>query len=248
MQGRPRRNRPWLERHVLLMRRRASDAVETMDLPDCDPRRLERTYRQFALVNKALSGWRQLYARELRPLLTMESATTLLDIGSGGGDLAVTLARWADRDKVKLEVTGIDPDWRAHRFAAGRPRIPGVDFRQAHSSDLLREGRSYDVVISNHVLHHLQPAELQQLLAESQALSRRKALHNDLRRSPVAYALFSVAALPFRGSFIRADGLTSIRRSYTPAELSGLAPPGWRIEPHSPFHQLLAHRTDGPDA
>lgn len=230
------------------MRRRASDAVETMDLPDCDPRRLDRTYRQFAVVNKALSGWRRLYARELRPLLTMESATTLLDIGSGGGDLAVTLARWADQDKVKLEVTGIDPDWRAHRFAAGRPKIPGVDFRQAHSSDLLREGRSYDVVISNHVLHHLRPAELQLLLAESQALSRRKALHNDLRRSPAAYALFSVAALPFRGSFIRADGLTSIRRSYTPAELSELAPPGWRIEPHSPFHQLLIHRTDGPDA
>lgn len=233
---------------MLLMRTRAADAVEMMDLPDCDPGRLERTYRQFAVVNKALSGWRRLYTRELRPLLTMESATTLLDIGSGGGDLAVTLARWAEQDKVKLEVTGIDPDWRAHRFAAGRPKIPGVDFRQAHSSDLLREGRSYDVVISNHVLHHLQPAELQLLLADSQALSVRRVLHNDLRRSPAAYALFAVAALPFRGSFIRADGLISIRRSYTPAELSELAPPGWRIEPHSPFHQLLVHRKDGPDA
>jgi 2-polyprenyl-3-methyl-5-hydroxy-6-metoxy-1,4-benzoquinol methylase len=233
---------------VLLMRRRASDAVEMMDLPDCDPRRLERTYRQFAMVNRALSGWRRLYARELRPLLTAESPMTVLDIGSGGGDLAVALARWAARDRVKLHVTGIDPDSRAHAFATGRPHVPGVEFRQAHSSDLLREGRSYDVVISNHVLHHLQPAELRLLLADSQALSRRKALHNDLRRSPAAYALFSVAALPFRGSFIRADGLTSIRRSYTPAELSELAPPGWRIERHSPFHQLLVHRKDGPDA
>ncbi|MBT2531339.1 methyltransferase domain-containing protein [Arthrobacter sp. ISL-48] len=229
------------------MRRRASDAVETMDLPDCDPVRLERTYRQFAVVNRALSGWRRLYAIELRPLLSAESTTSVLDIGSGGGDLAVTLAGWAARDKVKLHVTGIDPDSRAHTFAGRRPHIAGVEFRQAHSSTLLREGRRYDVVISNHVLHHLQPEELQQLLADSRALARRKALHNDLRRSPAAYALFFVAALPFRGSFIRADGLTSIRRSYTPAELAELAPAGWHSEPRSPFHQLLALRKDRPD-
>ncbi|HEY8701923.1 MAG TPA: class I SAM-dependent methyltransferase [Arthrobacter sp.] len=229
------------------MRRRASDAVEMMDRPDCDPVLLERTYRQFAVVNGAISGWRRLYANELLPLRSAESAITVLDIGSGGGDLAVTLARWAARDKVILRVTGIDPDSRAHGFAAGRPRVPGVDFRQAHSSDLVSEGRSYDVVISNHVLHHLQPAELQRMLVDSQALARRKALHNDLRRSPAAYALFFVAALPFRGSFIRADGLTSIRRSYTPAELAGMAPPGWRVEPRSPFHQLLALRKDHPD-
>jgi 2-polyprenyl-3-methyl-5-hydroxy-6-metoxy-1,4-benzoquinol methylase len=232
---------------VLQMRRRASDAVEIMDLPDCDPRRLERTYRQFAAVNRALSGWRRLYSAELRPLLSAESTTTLLDIGSGGGDVAVLLARWAYRDRLKLEITGIDPDGRAHRFAAGRPKVPGVEFRQAFSTDLVAEGRSFDVVISNHMLHHLRPAELQQLLADSQSLARRKVLHNDLRRSPLAYALFSVAALPFRDSFIRADGLTSIRRSYRPAELSALAPPGWRVEPHPPFHQLLVHRKDRPD-
>ena len=217
-----------------------------MDLPDCDPVRLERTYRQFGLVNGALSGWRRLYRQEIRPLLSAESATTLLDVGSGGGDLAIRLSRWAAKDRVRLHVTGIDPDGRAHAFAAGRPPLPGVDFRQAHTTELLREGLSFDVVISNHVLHHLQPAGLQQFLADSEALARTKVLHNDLRRSPAAYALFSVAALPFRGSFIREDGLTSIRRSYTPQELAALAPPGWRVERTSAFHQLLARRKDSP--
>jgi 2-polyprenyl-3-methyl-5-hydroxy-6-metoxy-1,4-benzoquinol methylase len=228
------------------MRRRAADAVEKMDLPDCDPERLERTYRQFGLVNGALSGWRRLYRQEIRPLLSAESATTLLDVGSGGGDLAVRLSRWAAKDRVRLHVTGIDPDGRAHAFASGRPPVPGVDFRQAHTTGLLGEGLSFDVVISNHVLHHLQPAGLQQFLADSEALARTKVLHNDLRRSPAAYALFAVAALPFRGSFIREDGLTSIRRSYTPQELDALAPPGWRVERTSAFHQLLARRKDSP--
>jgi 2-polyprenyl-3-methyl-5-hydroxy-6-metoxy-1,4-benzoquinol methylase len=227
----------------LLMRQRAVEAVELMDLPDCDSRRLQNTYRQFGVVNRVLAGWRRLYVRELRPSLAESgSRATLLDIGSGGGDVAYMLARWASRDGLALHITGIDPEARATAFARGRPPLPGVEFRQAHSSDLVAEGRQFEFVISNHVLHHLAASELQQLLADSTTLASRKVLHNDLRRSPAAYALFSAAALPFRHSFIRMDGLTSIRRSYTPIELSALAPPGWSVEPHTAFHQVLALR------
>ena len=229
----------------LLMRQRAVDAVEIMDGPDCDAGLLQNTYRQFAVVNRALAGWRRRYVRELRPSLAANNApATMLDIGAGGGDLAQMLARWARRDGLPLQITGIDPDPRAAAYAMGRPSMPGVEFRQAHSADLVREGQHFDFVISNHVLHHLSAHELQELLADSAALSNKKALHNDLRRSPAAYALFSAAALPFRRSFIRADGLTSIRRSYTPAELTALAPPGWTVETSPKFHQILALRKD----
>jgi 2-polyprenyl-3-methyl-5-hydroxy-6-metoxy-1,4-benzoquinol methylase len=225
------------------MRQRAVDAVELMDLPDCDAWLLDNTYRQFGLVNRMLSGWRKLYVRELRPSLATNTApATLLDIGSGGGDLAYQLAQWARRDGLALRITGIDPDARAAAFARGRPPLPGVEFRQAHSADLVREGSRFDFVISNHVLHHLSSGELQQLLSDSAVLAGRKVLHNDLRRSPAAYALFWAAALPFRHSYIRVDGLTSIRRSYTPAELSALAPPGWTVDPAAAFHQVLVLR------
>jgi 2-polyprenyl-3-methyl-5-hydroxy-6-metoxy-1,4-benzoquinol methylase len=229
------------------MRQRAVDAVEMMDLPDCDPTKLELTYKQFGWVNRLFSGWRRLYCRELRPLLSHDTVTTLLDIGCGGGDLARQLTLWSARDNLLLDVTGIDPDARAYSYSSRRPHRVSVRFRQADSADLAREGHRFDVVISNHVIHHLQPADLAQLLADSQALARRLSLHNDLRRNMAAYALFSLAALPFRGSFIRADGLTSIRRSYTPAELTGAAPPGWQVARHSPFHQVLVQRPDHPN-
>jgi 2-polyprenyl-3-methyl-5-hydroxy-6-metoxy-1,4-benzoquinol methylase len=229
------------------MRRRAGDAVELMDAPDCDPAKLERTYRQFALVNRLFAGWRLLYVKELRPFLSPDTVTTVLDIGSGGGDLARLLTLWSRRDRLKIDVTGIDPDSRAHSFAAATVHSPNVRFVQAGSAGLVREGQQFDVVISNHVIHHLQPAELAQFLGDSQALARRLCLHNDLRRSTAAYALFALAALPFRGSFIRADGLVSIRRSYTPAELTAAAPPGWHVQRHAPFHQVLIHRPAHPD-
>nr|WP_307031828.1 class I SAM-dependent methyltransferase [Arthrobacter globiformis] len=221
---------------------RDTDAVEEMDRPDCDPERLQRTYEQFAVVNRVVSGWRRLYRTRVRAQLAGVGTATLLDVGCGGGDLAVMLARWAARDGIQLQVTGIDPDPRAFRFAAGRKPVLGVEFRQASSGDLLAEGKSYDVVISNHVLHHLTPRQLQSFLDDSAGLARRLALHNDLSRSAAAYALFSAGALPLTGSYIRGDGLTSIRRSYTVPELAAVVPAGWTVEPHSPFHCLLTHR------
>jgi 2-polyprenyl-3-methyl-5-hydroxy-6-metoxy-1,4-benzoquinol methylase len=221
---------------------RDTHAIEEMDRPDCDPVRLDRTYRQFALVNRVLSGWQGLYRSKVRPLLSATGPATLLDIGCGGGDLALLFARWAAADGIDLRVTGIDPDERAYRFAADREPAPGVQFRQATSDELVAEGRAYDVVISNHVLHHLNAGELQSLLGDSSALALRAAFHNDLRRSAPAYALFAAAALPLTGSYIRRDGLTSIRRSYTVPELAAVVPRGWTAEPHSPFHCLLTYR------
>ncbi|APX04681.1 methyltransferase [Arthrobacter sp. QXT-31] len=221
---------------------RDTAAVEDMDRPDCDPDRLRRTYEQFGLVNRVVAGWHRLYRTRVRPQLTSSGEAALLDVGCGGGDLAVMIARWAARDRIPLHVTGIDPDARAYRFAARRKPVPGVKFRQASSGDLLAEGRQYDVVISNHVLHHLTAPELQSFLDDSAGLARRLALHNDLRRSAAAYALFSAGALPLTGSYIRGDGLTSIRRSYTVTELAAVVPAGWTVEPHAPFHCLLSYR------
>ncbi|BCW78667.1 class I SAM-dependent methyltransferase [Arthrobacter sp. NicSoilC5] len=227
----------------ILLRTRAAEDIEQMDRTDCDEKLLDNTYRQFWVINRVLSGWRGLYNRELRTIVKPDkSPVTVLDIGSGGGDLAIMLARWAHRDGTSMHVTGIDPDPRAAAFAGRRTPMPGVEFRQAHSRDLVREGARFDVVISNHVLHHLQSGELKQLLADSETLAGHKALHNDLIRSTIAFSLFGVAALPFRKSFIREDGLTSIRRSYTHAELAAAAPPGWSVEHSSVFHQVLAYR------
>jgi 2-polyprenyl-3-methyl-5-hydroxy-6-metoxy-1,4-benzoquinol methylase len=224
---------------MVLLRERAVDAVEEMDLPGCDPVRLSRTYVQFAVVNRAVSGWRSLYRTQLRPRLSAGSTTSLLDIGCGGGDVDVMLSRWASRDGRRLAVTAIDPDPRAIRFAQERHPSAGVAFRQATASELVREGKSYDLVVSNHVLHHLAPDELPVFLAESAALCHGRVIHNDLRRSPAAYALFFAGSRAFTGSYIRQDGLTSIRRSYTAAELRFAAPPGWIVARHSPYRNLL---------
>jgi 2-polyprenyl-3-methyl-5-hydroxy-6-metoxy-1,4-benzoquinol methylase len=220
--------------------RRETSALELMDDPGCDLRLLERTYDQFGLVNRLVSGWRRLYVETLRPVLANVSGPSLLDVGFGAGDIPRRLSGWARRDGLDLAVTAIDPDPRAVAYVRRTP-ADGVEFRRATSADLVAEGRTYDVVVSNHLLHHLDPPALQRLLADSERLAGRLALHNDLRRSALAHHAYAVATRPLAGSsFLHADGLLSIRRSYRADELAGVRP-GWTVRPAPPFRLLLQH-------
>lgn len=221
------------------LRRRDVDLVELMDDEAADLAGLRRTYAVFPLVNALVAGWRRAYVERLRPLLDRDRPTTLLDLGSGGGDLARRLAGWAARDGLRLEVTAVDPDARAHDFASRRPRA-GVAYRCASSGDLVAAGESFDVVVSNHVLHHLDDEARRAVLADSERLARRLVLHSDIRRSAVAYVAYAVGTLPLAGtSFVRTDGLRSIRRSWHADELRSAVPPRWRVLRRSPFRLWL---------
>ena len=233
----------------LTLRSRETEAVERMDDPDCDPRALARTYARFRTVNRLVAGWRRSYADRVRPLLSAQRTTRLLDIGFGGGDLPRALARWARRDGLRLEVVAIDPDPRAHAYAVAGPAAPGVSFRRAASMDLVAAGEEYDVVTSNHLLHHLDRPGLDQLLRDSERLARRLVLHSDLRRSRAAYLGWAAVSWPTAAdSFLFTDGLLSIRRSHRPAALAAVVPAGWQVLPQPPFRLLLtraAERTPG---
>lgn len=226
----------------LFLSERDTTSSERMDDPECDLQELRNTYRQFSTINSLISKWRTLYRRELRPLLNPDTPNTLLDIGFGGGDIPHKLARWATEDGFTLQITAIDPDPRAMDFVQAQERHPNITFLQCALSELDPDRRQFDFVISNHLLHHLGSDELATVLKHSQALSTKQVLFNDIRRDDFAYLFFTLLARPvFRSSFITEDGLTSIKRSYTEAELLEAVPDNWRVETVFPFRLLLKY-------
>ena len=222
---------------------RDAELEELMDDPSCDPERLRATLHRFGTINRLVSGWGTVYRTRLAPhLRSLGRPARVLDIGSGGGDVLVRLARLAADDGLEVRWTGIDPDERSHAVAAARDAPANVAFRCTDAATVIAEGETFDAVLSNHVLHHL-GAGTAGFLAESRALSHGIVLHGDIARSRLAYGLYAVGITPFApGTFLRTDGLRSIRRSFTPAELQGLLDrdePGiWSVESPVPFRVL----------
>ena len=104
------------------------------------------------------------------------------------------------------------------------------------SAALRAAGETFDAVVSNHVIHHLDASGLAAFADDTRALSTGVVLHSDISRGRLAYGLFAVGITPLApGTFLRTDGLRSIRRSYRPAELAALLGAGWRVEGLAPF-------------
>ena len=229
---------------------RAIGARELMDDPHADDQMLERTYERFSLINAVISRWRAVYRQDIRPR-AQTRPIRVLDVGAGGGDVSRAIAAWARRDGLDVQVTALDADARAIRWA--RRRGGGVEYRCAYTRELVSADESFDVVISNHLLHHLTGDELSAVLDDCVRLAGDGGLviHRDIERSRFAYLGFAAATWPFArtllaGSFIRVDGLISIRRSYTAAELTSIAPSGWHVRRAFPARVEL--RREGTDA
>jgi 2-polyprenyl-3-methyl-5-hydroxy-6-metoxy-1,4-benzoquinol methylase len=226
----------------IVLKSRDPDAREIMDEPDCDLGRLHNTYRQFRFVN-VISRADWIYRHWIKPSIANPKQTcSLLDVGFGGGDIALQIACRANRDGINLEVTGIEIDRRAYDYVLTLERPENVVFRLVDIHELAARGERFDFVISNHMVHHLDHHEFNRMLKAAARICKRCVLFIDLRRSDLAYVLFAAAAYPlFHKSYIVHDGLVSLRRSYTFHELKGIAPPGWVVRRLFPFRLVLSY-------
>jgi SAM-dependent methyltransferase len=157
--------------------------------------------------------------------LTPGARATVLDVGTGTGDIPLALAGWARRHNISLQITATDlsPEVLAHARAhlAGRGAIR---LEVADALALPYPDSSYDYVLCNMALHHFPPAQASRVLGEMYRVARRAILVNDLERSRPAYwgakLLFGLIT---RDPMTRHDGPLSVLRSYTAPELSDLA-------------------------
>jgi 2-polyprenyl-3-methyl-5-hydroxy-6-metoxy-1,4-benzoquinol methylase len=225
----------------LFLTERNNSLTELMDDPDCDIDYLYNTYRHFSIINKSLSGWKHIFNRYILPECKNEERDySLLDIGFGGGDIPLHLDQLAKKQGIELRITGIETDKRSLNYVSKQLFPTSISFRHQSLKEILESGERFDFVISNHLLHHLLADDVATLCNQSAAIARKKVLFNDLRRSALAWGLFNaLTVFGFKKSFIRTDGLISIRKSFSKDELQQLAPSPYVVESLRPFRLLL---------
>ena len=150
---------------------------------------------------------------------------SVLDVGCGGGDVPIAIARRAARKGLDLTVHACDVSEQALAFAAQRAKGAGVDIA-FHRHDVLREPivGTYDVVMCSLLLHHMTGGDAVALLQRMAAAARRMVLVNDLRRSTLGLLLCHVGMrLVTRSEVVHIDGPRSVRAAFTVPEARQLA-------------------------
>jgi len=200
---------------LLTPRRRRG--VEYLDSPDVDPTIVTRSLADVARAN-ALFGGTSCAIEEVKQALDgVGSVATLLDVGTGLGDIPRRAREIAHQQGVQLTTIGLDA-----AAALAKASKSSVSFPVC--GDALRlpfANGSIDIVMCSQVLHHFGGKDALQLLREMNLVARVKVIVSDIRRSWLAAAGLWLVSFPLRFHAVsRHDGVVSVMRGFTPGELA----------------------------
>jgi len=224
---------------------------EILDDPAVHPEDRARSLRDVERSN-VLFGGRRAVMLALRPLFDELSArasdprpqgtahrpqATLLDVGTGVADLPWRAREIARRRGLALRTIGVDGALTL--VVAARPRL--TDGVCGNALALPFADRSVDFVLCSQLLHHFDHERGLEVIGELDRVARRRVIISDLRRSWVAAAGFSFAAIALRFHPItRHDGPLSVLRGFTEGELGGMVVTATGVQPA--IRRRLAYR------
>ena len=229
-----------------------SAQTEWMDAPDVDPAELSACLRDLARVNTVTLA-RPPTLAFLRQVARRAPGRTLsvLDVGSGEGDMLRRIARWGARRGLALRLEGMDLNPTSEVAArAATPAWMPITYRTGDVFD--EPPGSVDVVLSSLVTHHMANAEIARFLQWMERTAQRGWFVNDLHRHPVAYHGFrALSAVAGWHPMVQHDGAVSVTRSFTrtdwdrllaQAGLSGVARVRWQM----PFRYCVSRLRSVP--
>lgn len=201
-------------------------ARELIDGPVDSIAQLKDSFRDIAFANKYFGG-----IAAAKFALRGTGAITVLDVGTGIADIPAQLRRDSLRKGIDLRFTCLDNNELLLQFARERYGAdPGMQFVAATGERLPFADGAFDVAMCNLALHHFDPPQAVQMLAELRRVSRITPVVTDLLRSALTFAATLAFSRVFsRNALTRHDGPLSARRAYTLEEARSLAShAGWR--------------------
>ena len=190
------------------------------DAEQMDALVVRRSLGDVARAN-ALFGGTRAVIDELRRALRRAPGgrpLTVLDVGTGRGDIPAAATAWWHRRGVHLETIGIEQSEMLARIASEQTIAVSADALQLPLAD-----RSVDIAMCSQVLHHFERADAMAVLREVHRVARLRVIVSDLHRSWFAAAGIWLASFPLVFHPVsRHDGVLSVLRGFTRRELGEL--------------------------
>jgi len=195
-------------------RRRGS---EILDSPGVAP---EIVTRSLADVSKAnsLFGGTSSAVDELRQFMKdLPRDATLLDVGTGLGDIPARVRAEAAKQQIVLTTIGLDS-----APVLAKACRKALEWSVCGDALKLPFGdSSIDVVMCSQVLHHFAEDDALTLLREMNRVARHRVIVTDLKRSWISAAGIWLVSFPLGFHAVsRHDGVVSVMRGFTTSELA----------------------------
>lgn len=213
---------------------------------------LPANLRDLRRLNRWFGGSSTLTNLVRAELGTDRGPISILDVGTGSGDLPLALVHWGQRNGLSLQLAALDTHPEILAEAERLTHGTAIHLIQGDARSLPMPDASYDLVTCSLVLHHFDQPGAIQVLSELGRVASRAVIVLDLVRSYPAYlgawlATHTVAA----SRLTRHDGPLSVLRSYTPDELTELAVTAGlthlEVRPQPFFRQSLVARRHNHD-
>ena len=179
---------------------------------------LRQNLDELETINTWLGG----YAPVLNALQRLKSRfpagrpLRVADLGSGGGDTLRHVARWARKNGVTVELTGIDANQFMLEYATAKSReYPEISYRQFDIFSPEFQAQPYDVLTCSLFCHHFTDDELVLLLRQWHRQAGVAVVINDLHRHWLAYHSIKWLTRLLGGSYlVRHDAPLSVARAF----------------------------------
>lgn len=190
--------------------------MEILDDPDVDPDVVTRSLADVVRSNSLFGGLSSAIDELKDALKEVPPQATLLDVGTGLGDIPCRAREVARENGIQLTTVGLDS-------AIELARASRAVLTLSVCADALRlpfADHSVDIVMCSQVLHHFSGVDALRLLREMNRVARVRVVVSDIRRSWFAAAGLWLASFPLRFHAVsRHDGVVSVMRGFTPEEL-----------------------------
>jgi len=186
---------------------------------------LRQNLRELEIINNWLGGHKVVLDALDKLAPKYKSRTiTIADIGCGGGDTLTSIASWAKRKTINVQLTGIDANDFMVNYARQHCRnYSNITIAQHDVFSEEFANQKYDIIVCSLFCHHFTDAQLVQLFGQLYRQATKAVIVNDLHRHWFAYYSIKYITKLFSGSrLVQNDAPLSVWRAFKRNELQKL--------------------------
>lgn len=181
---------------------------------------VDQTLRELNTINRTLGG-NQISISAFKKLVGTNKQVSLADLGCGGGDIMMDMAKWCQKKGIKSEFVGIDANQNIVNYAIQHTAsFPEIGYQAINIFSDEFKNQQFDIIHCCLFVHHFSSDQLVGLFARLKAQARMGVIINDLHRHSLAYHSISLLTRLFsKSEMVRNDASVSVARGFKRKEL-----------------------------